>query len=136
MVLLDGILIDESIPPVSTFPTVSNLGKDILWNISGEVSHGARSIPVILIHNSHELLGIEHLRTLSNVRPTDSTVIGEFDLTFSTLLSGHQDHTVSSTRTVDGCRGSILQHVDALDIVRVNTIEVTAGHAVDHIERL
>ena len=58
------------------------------------------------------------------------------NLTSLTLLGGHQDHTVSSTGAIDGCRSSILQHVDALDVARIQTIQTiicsTTGDSVNH----
>ena len=33
------------------------------------------------------------------------------------ILGGNQDNTVGTAGTVDGCRGCILEHVDAFDIV-------------------
>ena len=33
------------------------------------------------------------------------------------ILGGNKDNTVGTAGTVDGCRGCILEHVDAFDIV-------------------
>ena len=135
MVMLDGILVGEYIPPVSAFPTVGHLGKNVSRNISRPIQRSTIRVVVILVKDGHVLLGIEQLRTLVNVRPADSTIVTEFNLTSLTLLGGHEDHTVSSTCTVDGSRSSILQHVDALDIVRVDAVKATTCHTVNHIER-
>ena len=135
MVLLYGILIGESIPPVSAFPAAANTVKNVLRNESRPIQLGTSRIKRVLINNIHVLLSIEQLWALVDVRPTHSTVVAELNLTGLTLLGGHEDHTVGSTGTVNGCRSSILQHVDALDIVRVDTVEVTTCYTIDYIKR-
>ena len=53
------------------------------------------------------------------------------------LLGGDDDHTVRSTGTVDGGGGSILQHVDGLDVGGVDRVDRTVGqHTIDNEERL
>ena len=57
-------------------------------------------------------------------------------LVLLTTLRGDDHHTVSSTGTVDGTSGSILQHLDRLDIVWREVADGrTHGHTVDHIQR-
>ena len=54
-----------------------------------------------------------------------------------TLLGGDDDHTVRSTGTVDGGGGSILQHVDGLDVGGVDRVDRTVGqHTIDNEQRL
>ena len=57
--------------------------------------------------------------------------------TLSTIaaLCGNHNHTVGTTSTVDGCCRSVLQHLDRLDIVRVEKVEVAHCHAVYNVER-
>ena len=55
-------------------------------------------------------------------------------LAFATALRGDEHYTVGCLCTIDGCRGGILQHVDALDVCRVERCDVTA-HTVDEVER-
>ena len=83
---------------------------------------------------------------------------GECDLGFfpGGHLCGDEDHAVGSFRTVDGCGGSILEHLYGCDVLRVETkqrvssvsrIRITfskhlgtvvgaQNHSVQHIERL
>ena len=54
-----------------------------------------------------------------------------------TLLGGDDDHTVCSTGTVDGGGGSILQHVNGLDVGGVDRVDRTVGqHTIDNEQRL
>ena len=60
-----------------------------------------------------------------------------------TIFRLDNDHTVGTTRTVDGCGSSIFQHIDAFDVVRRNINErIDTGilhegrHTVNHEKRL
>ena len=53
-----------------------------------------------------------------------------------TVLARDEDHTESSTRTVDGSGSRILQHGDALDVVRVHEGEVRNLHTVEEDQRV
>ena len=53
------------------------------------------------------------------------------------LLGGDHDHTIGTTGTVQGVRGSVLEHGDAFHIVRVEIVPATVvGSTVDDDERL
>ena len=135
MVRLQGVLVLESLPPVSTFPTVLNLIEDVSGHITCPIHLHTRSVEGILINDGHVLLSIEELRTLVGVRPTESAVVAELNLTSLTLLGSHQDHTVSSTGTVDGSRSSVLQNIDSLDISGVDVIKASTCYTVDYVKR-
>ena len=51
------------------------------------------------------------------------------------ILSGDDDNTVSSTGTVDGGSGSILQDVNALDVGRVDGVDGAIGNDTVHNEQ-
>ena len=59
-------------------------------------------------------------------------------LTSLTLPAGiTENYTVGSTGTIDSTRSSILQHLDTLDITRVEIVETTLDrHAVYDVERI
>lgn len=66
-------------------------------------------------------------------------------LSFFTLFRGDQDDPVCSPGAVDGCRRSVFQHRDVLDIAGVQKVErippsieaiVFDRHPVNHKERL
>ena len=52
-----------------------------------------------------------------------------------TATGGDDDHTVGSARSVDRGRGSVLQHLHRLDIVHVQSVQVSrCRHTVDDEE--
>ena len=136
MILLHSILVFECTPPVSAFPTVLNIVENVCRNVIRPIQFCTCSIKGIFINHVHVLLSIEKLWTLVGVRPTNSTIVSELDLAFLTLLGGYQDNAVCSTRTIDGCGCCILQYIDRLDIVGVNTIEVSTSYTVNDVKRL
>ena len=48
----------------------------------------------------------------------------------------NHDHTTRSTRTIDGRRRSILQHIDTLDILGVEEVHRARHDTVDDVERV
>ena len=58
-------------------------------------------------------------------------------LTLSTFLGGDDDNTIGSTATIDTCGCRILEHLDGLDVVRVQLVHTRLGrHTVDDIQRV
>ena len=51
-------------------------------------------------------------------------------------LGCHDDDTVGAPRTVNGSGGSILQHADRLDIIRIDRMDTLTDHAIDDDKRL
>ena len=82
------------------------------------------------------MAGCQQLRQTIDVCPANITVVVHTDLAFLTLFGGDENHTVGSSRTVDGTTGSILQHVDTLNVGRVQVVDVTTAHTVNNVERL
>ena len=68
------------------------------------------------------VVGAQHLRARHLVGKTDRAAVADAGGTHLTFLRRHEDHTVSGTGTVDGCR-SILQHRDALYFRGVEVVE-------------
>ena len=69
--------------------------------------------------------------------PALGEIVADSHLTHLTLLGGHEDHTIGSTGSVDGTRGSILQHLDTLDVAGVDVVKTTLDrHTVDDIQRV
>ena len=50
-------------------------------------------------------------------------------------LGGDDDHTVCTACTVDCSCGTILEHVDGLDLLEVDGPHVSSGYAIDDDER-
>ncbi len=84
------------------------------------------------------LISIHHvIFTLANLINTEVTFIIYFQrLIFLTTLSSNDNHTVSSTRTIDSTRRSIFQHLDGLNVIRREVADsCTHRHTIDHIQR-
>ena len=84
------------------------------------------------------LVGIHHVvDAAGNLVPAEiSLIVNLQGLFLLTALGGDDDHTVSSTRTVDGTCRCILQHLDGLDVVRRDVANSgTHGHTVNHVQR-
>ena len=71
-----------------------------------------------------------------NINTEVTLVVDLQRLILLTTLSRDDNHTVSSTRTVDSTSRSILQHLDCLDIIRREVADrSTHRHTVDDIQR-
>ena len=87
-----------------------------------------------LLHQILILLGIEGVDLFP--QPGDTGIGTEFDLRFAYLapLGGNQYDTVGGPGSVNGSRRSIFQYLHALDVARVQTRYIVAGHTVDNIQ--
>ena len=84
---------------------------------------------------------------ISQLRHTELGAHRECALAFLTALGGDQNHTVGSTATIDRSCGSVFQHGDALDVVRVEhrnrvrrvrevrVVTAVDGDAIDNVQR-
>ena len=88
------------------------------------------------VHHVHILFGVERFWHLVYVLPAHVSVVTYLYLAFLTLLGGDEDHTICSRRTIDSSRSSILEHVDTLDVGRVEGVDVAASHTVDDVDRI
>ena len=84
------------------------------------------------------LVGIHHIiyitRNLVNTEVTRVVYLQR--LVFLTILGSDDNDTISSTRTVDGTRRSILQDLDGLDIIRREVTDSgTHWHTINDIKR-
>ena len=74
---------------------------------------------LLLVHYGHILLRVQHLCLAGHVLPSVVSVEAHLSLAGTSVLGRHQYHTVGSLCTIDSSRCSILQHVDTLDVGRV-----------------
>ena len=83
------------------------------------------------------LLCIHHLCNVVESRESHCSCVVESNLSFLTLLCCNENNTVSTTCTVDSSCRSILQNLDALNILRVEVLDtaVLDNHSVDYIKR-
>ena len=79
---------------------------------------------------SDELFCIHQVQTPCNLRCTELSLEGDVRLGRETALGGDHDDTVRTSGSVDRCGRGVLQHRDALDVFRVDVIEV--GHCTCH----
>ena len=135
MVLHRCILVAHLVEPVSTLPTVLKHIPSVFAQLCLPVQRRNTVIEVGFISNCHELLRIERVGHLIYVLPTVIHVVTELYLARLTLFGRNQDNTISGTRTINSSRSSIFEHIDRLNICRVERIDVATGHTVNHIQR-
>ena len=84
------------------------------------------------------LCGIHHLGYIMECRECNGSCIVQGHLAFLTSLGGYENHTVGTTCTIDSGSRSILQYLDALDVLRVDIIDTTVldDHTIHYIERI
>ena len=88
-----------------------------------------------LVLDVHVLLGIEELGHPRDVLDPIETVIRDDEPVALALLGRNEDDTVRTTCTVDGAGSRVLEDIDALDVGRVQRVDVTTRNAVDDVQR-
>ena len=69
--------------------------------------------------------------------PTRREIIVDRSPAQLTFLGGDEHYAIGSTGTVDGTRGSVLQHLYRLDVAGVDVVDATLKrHTVDDVERV
>ena len=80
-----------------------------------------RAFAVNLLNQLAILIAVEHVGVLLDDGSRNVTVVAYLrSHVLTTLLRGDDDDTIRTTRTVDGGSRSILQHGEALNIIRVD----------------
>ena len=124
------IVVEHGFLPVGA---VALHGLQLLCGITGLLS----AVDIAFVHHHTILIGVEHIAGLPLILPTERGIVVDLRLTHLTALGVHQNHTVSSTSTIDGTRSSILEHLDALDIIRVKVLDTRlTGHTVNDVKRV
>ena len=105
-----------------------------------------RVFAVIVLDEINVFRSVHHVQLLGNGAYRNRTIVRNLRLlTAAALLCGDDDDTVGTTRTVDGGSRCVLQHCEALDIVRIDKRErvvhtlsviVIHRHAVDNNKRV
>ena len=131
----DGILVADSFHPVGTRVSTALVScKQICIEVIAPVPKRSTGVELHYILNFHVLLSSQHLWKSVYIRNTDVGIVADLELTFLTLLGSNEDYTISSGRTIDGTRSSILQNVDTFYIGRVQVVDVTC-YTVNNIKR-
>ena len=81
-------------------------------------------------------VGVHHIDESESVVCTDKTVIIDRNTAFPSLLCRDQDNAGRTAAAVNGCSRTVLEHVDRLDVVRVDVFKGSAEHTVDYDQRL
>ena len=133
---------------------IVNLSRDITV-ISSFVTHhrhvvGERIVEVHqVLAEAHALLRVHQVDVAVGISRTrrvfELRIVGDARRTGITLLGGHHNHTVGGTRSVERGRRGVLEHVNALNVLRVESrngitdivdvvrvIELLVGH-IDRI---
>ena len=76
-------------------------------------------IDVCLPHHLSIFLCIQDLHLVCIGGNCDRTIEVNLNLSLLTFLGSDDDNTIGGTATIDRCRGSILQYLDALDVVTI-----------------
>ena len=99
-----------------------------------------RQIGVVarLLVELRELVGIEHIIGFRHARNTELAVVTDHRVFVLTALGRDEDDAARTARAVDRRSRSILEHLEALDIVAVEVREGpgVARNAVDDVKRL
>ena len=94
-------------------------------------------VDVALVHHHGILRGVENVALAPFALPSVREVVVHLNLAFLSRLCGHEHHSVCRAGTVDGSRGGVLEHLDALDVARIDIVETALdGHAVNNIQRV
>ena len=103
-----------------------------LGNIVGIGRTEGSGIAPLMEHMTVGIPDFEVLRILANLI---IHVVFHGRRTFLGSLGGDQNNTISTTGSIDSGRGSILQHIDALNVVGRDIVDRRYLDTVDHIER-
>ena len=137
VVLAHRALVVHFLHPVGSLPgTVRDGLVQLGGQLGGEVHLGQAAVLAGQVVELDVLLRVHHVGQLGQVLGAVEAVIGDDHAAFLALLGGHEHDAVRGAGAVDGGRRGVLQDVDGLDVVRVQGVDVAAGHAVDDIQRL
>ena len=103
-----------------------------------DITSESVSVSTLVLHQSLcVILSVHSFRNVVCVRNTERSVKCNLSCAGLTHLGLNHYNTVSTARTVDSCRRSVLQHLDALNILRVDTLETClANDAVNYVQRV
>ena len=82
-----------------------------------------------------EFRSCKGLCTACHLAHGEQALICNLRAAFACAACGDDDDTVGASCTVDGRCRAVLEHVDALDVLRVDVADVGTGHTVDDYER-
>ena len=125
--LHDGsVLVEDGAHPVGAFT-----------QRIGIVEHGGiAGIELAFVHH-HGILGrVQNGRLAPGILHTVGEVVGNLGLTLGSFLCGDEHNTVRCTGTINSTGSSILEHLDTLDVVRVQEIDAASRETIYNVEGL
>ena len=94
-------------------------------------------IDIALPHHLAKILSVQNLHLVGVGLQGNAGIEVDPYLAFLASLGGDDDDTICRTRTINRCRGGILQDLDALDVITVQLVHACLGrHTVDDVERV
>ena len=161
VVVLAETRLGDGVTPVGIVAILSPLGKAarvvqiVDFGNSGSVRSGVvlTGVEVGLLQHHGVVVTTQQVIALGLMGGCELQGVGHVGLATDTTLGGQLDDTVTTLRTIDGRCGSVLQHVDGGDVLRVDVqqfsellvvgtchIEVVEVHltdvTVDHDQRV
>ena len=132
-----GIVVEEQLLPVGA-EALDGIAIGIRQVIGVGVEGCLSAVDILLILKNGVVRSTGYVTVLPGCLPAIREIVVDLCLTHLTLLGGDEYHTVGSARTIDGTRGSIFQHLDTLDIIRVHRLQtvLVGWHAVNNIKRV
>ena len=106
---------EDLVLPVGTLPENGRIGVPGVGVYKSEIHH----IIVIL----GEWAEVHHIDAAGLPRESEHSVIREFRISGLSVLGRDENDTVSALRSVDSCRGSVLEDFHRDDIGRVDSGE-------------
>ena len=89
-----------------------------------------------LLESTHPLRSIHNIHLTGHAANRQRTIVLDMHaLTGIASLGGYHNHTIGTTCTIDSSRRGIFQHLDTLDIVRIQELEISHGHTINNIQR-
>ena len=100
-----------------------------------QIKRSLAAIEAALVLHDGIVGGTGHVALLPRILPAHAKVIVDAGLALLAFLRGNQDDAVGSPGTVDGTRGSVLQHLYRLNVGGIHKVNAAGyGHAIDDVE--
>ena len=136
MILHWRIVIEYQVLPIST-KSIDRIAIRVSQFVWISIDRSLTTIHCTLVLKDGVVSGACYIALLPCTLPAVREIVVDLCLAHLTLLGGYENYTVGSTGTIDGTRSSILQHLDTLDITRVEIVETTLDrHTVYDVERI
>ena len=134
----DEVNVVHIVPSVSRV-AIENQIDDVLRIDRCVVRWRAHLSVCLLVHVTgnvvvlHELRAVHELREVGVHRNTERGVVADFCISLLSPLGGYDNHTAGCGKAVDGSGSTVLEHRNALDVGRVNVVDVVNRETVHNV---